>query len=86
MSFHSDTGVSGVMRNQKENGSEQKTTKYILGSSSVNLSIRSFDLAKTMDKLSRKFPPEAAQQKFQPALEKIPLPRQLHTIHQPRKC
>ncbi|XP_048455041.1 death-associated protein-like 1-A [Rhincodon typus] len=75
------------LKNQEENGSDQKTTKYILSSSSaVNLSIRSFILAKTINKLNRKFQPEAMQQKPRPALEKIPLPRQLHAIHQPRKC
>ncbi|XP_078085311.1 death-associated protein-like 1.L isoform X2 [Mustelus asterias] len=74
-----------VATKEEENGSNGKTKKCV-PSTAINLSRKSFILARTIDKLSRKFPPEITSQKSQPSLEKIPLPRQLHTIHQPRKC
>ncbi|XP_078407502.1 death-associated protein-like 1.S [Cetorhinus maximus] len=74
-----------VATKEEENGSDQKTKKCI-PSTAINSSKRSFILARTIDKLSRKFPPEITSQKHQPALERIPLPRQFHTINQPRKC
>ncbi|XP_067891387.1 death-associated protein-like 1 [Heterodontus francisci] len=76
-----------VAKKPEESGSDQKTKKCIPSSSTaINVSKMSFVLARTIDKLSRNFPPTNAHQKPQPALEKIPLPRQLHIIHQPRKC
>ncbi|XP_041057322.1 death-associated protein-like 1-B [Carcharodon carcharias] len=75
-----------VATKEEENGSDQKTKKCIPSTAAINSSKRSFILARTIDKLSRKFPPENSSQKHQPALDRIPLPRQFHTINQPRKC
>ncbi|XP_067842888.1 death-associated protein-like 1 isoform X2 [Heptranchias perlo] len=76
-----------VSKKQEENRSDQKTKKCIPSpSTAINLSKMSFILARTIDKLSRNYPSAVARQKPQPALERIPLPRQLHVIHQPRKC
>ncbi|XP_038645533.1 death-associated protein-like 1-B [Scyliorhinus canicula] len=74
-----------VATKEEESGRDEKTKKCFQ-STAINLSKRSFILAKTIDKLSRKFPPEITLQKPQLPLTKIPLPRQLRTIHQPRKC
>uniref|UniRef100_V9LJN3 Death-associated protein-like 1-A n=1 Tax=Callorhinchus milii TaxID=7868 RepID=V9LJN3_CALMI len=87
------TVKAGGMRITKKQGNEEnasgdkeiKKRPVESSSSAVNSSKMSFILARTIDKLNRNVPVSDAHQKLQPAVEKLPPPRQLHVIHQPRK-